>query len=611
MACSRSGIILRKCSSYATRTHSCGGLSVSDLGKRVRLSGWIRNSRLGNRFIVLRDSYGSIQLRIDNGDKVNVPVESVIDVTGTVEARPDDAINPKMTSGEIEINVESINGIYPLKKPLPFSLPYLSESREDDTLASETLRLKYRHLDIRTNIINSLKLRSKLVQDMRLFFSKHGFIDVETPTLFRRTPGGAQEFVVPSSAHPGKFYSLIQSPQQFKQLLMVGGIDRYYQVARCYRDEGGRSDRQPEFTQIDIEMSFVDREGIKSMIEDLLIETWPFHETRPLSHNDFPTMTYEDAMRNYGSDKPDIRFKNKIQNVSLALETTGFEHLDVIRSLEHSDIQAITFGDGSKKSMLPTKVMKKLAEEAVLRFSPHKKYFTAFSSDEEGIPWGSMLNKCTKEVRYAFKDSLSIKPWHFGFIFVGNIEEGRNILGHLRLELGKKVYNFEKNDFKFLWVEDFPLLLNSDTEGTFEPVHHPFTQPHPEDTDLLHSETLKVRSLHYDLVLNGSEIGGGSIRIHDSDLQRSILVDFLKENAVEQLSHLLEALDHGCPPHGGIALGLDRYLSILIGTKSIRDVIAFPKATNGKDLMCDSPTYLNKKEKELYRINVNEVNGKK
>nr|XP_040569317.1 aspartate--tRNA ligase, mitochondrial-like [Lepeophtheirus salmonis] len=553
MACSRSGIILRKCSSYATRTHSCGGLSVSDLGKRVRLSGWIRNSRLGNRFIVLRDSYGSIQLRIDNGDKVNVPVESVIDVTGTVEARPDDAINPKMTSGEIEINVESINGIYPLKKPLPFSLPYLSESREDDTLASETLRLKYRHLDIRTNIINSLKLRSKLVQDMRLFFSKHGFIDVETPTLFRRTPGGAQEFVVPSSAHPGKFYSLIQSPQQFKQLLMVGGIDRYYQVARCYRDEGGRSDRQPEFTQIDIEMSFVDREGIKSMIEDLLIETWPFHETRPLSHNDFPTMTYEDAMRNYGSDKPDIRFKNKIQNVSLALET----------------------------------------------------------SDEEGIPWGSMLNKCTKEVRYAFKDSLSIKPWHFGFIFVGNIEEGRNILGHLRLELGKKVYNFEKNDFKFLWVEDFPLLLNSDTEGTFEPVHHPFTQPHPEDTDLLHSETLKVRSLHYDLVLNGSEIGGGSIRIHDSDLQRSILVDFLKENAVEQLSHLLEALDHGCPPHGGIALGLDRYLSILIGTKSIRDVIAFPKATNGKDLMCDSPTYLNKKEKELYRINVNEVNGKK
>ncbi|CAB4055821.1 aspS [Lepeophtheirus salmonis] len=523
MACSRSGIILRKCSSYATRTHSCGGLSVSDLGKRVRLSGWIRNSRLGNRFIVLRDSYGSIQLRIDNGDKVNVPVESVIDVTGTVEARPDDAINPKMTSGEIEINVESINGIYPLKKPLPFSLPYLSESREDDTLASETLRLKYRHLDIRTNIINSLKLRSKLVQDMRLFFSKHGFIDVETPTLFRRTPGGAQEFVVPSSAHPGKFYSLIQSPQQFKQLLMVGGIDRYYQVARCYRDEGGRSDRQPEFTQIDIEMSFVDRE-----------------------------------------------------------ETTGFEHLDVIRSLEHSDIQAITFGDGSKKSMLPTKVMKKLAEEAVLRFSPHKKsILSTFSSDEEGIPWGSMLNKCTKEVRYAFKDSLSIKPWHFGFIFVGNIEEGRNILGHLRLELGKKVYNFEKNDFKFLWVEDFPLLLNSDTEGTFEPVHHPFTQPHPEDTDLLHSETLKVRSLHYDLVLNGSEIGGGSIRIHDSDLQRSILVDFLKENAVEQLSHLLEALDHGCPPHGGIALGLDRYLSILIGTKSIRDVIAFPKATNG------------------------------
>eukprot|EP00096_Caligus_rogercresseyi_P005979 TRINITY_DN22088_c0_g1_i1.p1 TRINITY_DN22088_c0_g1~~TRINITY_DN22088_c0_g1_i1.p1 ORF type:complete len:353 (+),score=69.20 TRINITY_DN22088_c0_g1_i1:86-1060(+) len=317
-------------------------------------------------------------------------------------------------------------------------------------------------------------------------------------------------------------------------------------------------------------------------------------------------MTYAQAMENYGSDKPDIRFENTIQNVSSIFKApTGLDYLDDISTEEDFYVQAIVFGDDDSRNKMKvpsSQTLKKIMAKALERYPPNKSILSSFTSD--GSLRGSMINKCHKDISNALIETLSIKTDDFGFIFAGGRDLGREVLGLLRLELGSLFYDLsQKKDFKFLWVQDFPLFMRSDEkEGAFESAHHPFTQPHPEDTHLLGSQPLEVRSLHYDLVLNGSEIGGGSIRIHDSALQRSVLEDFLKEDSIKELSHLLEALDHGCPPHGGIALGLDRYVAMLSGAKSIRDVIAFPKASNGRDLMCDSPTELSAAEKELYKI---------
>ncbi|ELW62478.1 Aspartyl-tRNA synthetase, mitochondrial [Tupaia chinensis] len=452
-----------------------------------------------------------------------------------------------MPTGEIEIKVKTAVLLNSCKK-LPFEI-------KDFVKKTEALRLQYRYLDLRSfQMQYNLRLRSEMVMKMREYLCNlHGFVDIETPTLFKRTPGGAKEFLVPSR-EPGKFYSLPQSPQQFKQLLMVGGLDRYFQVARCYRDEGSRPDRQPEFTQIDIEMSFVDQTGIQSLIEGLLQYSWP-SDKAPIAVP-FPSVTFAEALATYGTDKPDTRFGMKIVDISDAFRNTEIGFLQDALSKTQGTIKAIRIPEGAK--YLKRKDIERIRKSAADHF-----------------------NQCT-------------------------------LLGKLRLECADllEMRGMVLRDpavFSFLWVVDFPLFLpKEESPRELESAHHPFTAPHPGDIHLLCSEPEKVRSQHYDLVLNGSEIGGGSIRIHDAELQRYILQTLLKED-VKLLSHLLKALDYGAPPHGGIALGLDRLICLVTGAPSIRDVIAFPKSFRGHDLMSNAPDSIPSEDLKPYHIQVSAV----
>uniref|UniRef100_A0A8C0HKN6 Aspartyl-tRNA synthetase 2, mitochondrial n=1 Tax=Buteo japonicus TaxID=224669 RepID=A0A8C0HKN6_9AVES len=460
----------------------------------------------------------------------NAPVESVVRVTGIVSSRPPGQENPKMPTGDIEVKAETAEILNSCKK-LPFEI-------KDFIKKSEALRMQYRYLDLRSfQLQYNLRLRSHIVMRMREYLCNlHGFVDVETPTLFKRTPGGAKEFLVPSR-EAGKFYSLPQSPQQFKQLLMVGGLDRYFQVARCYRDEGSRPDRQPEFTQIDIEMSFVDQAGIQRLIEGLLQYCWP--EERGPIVTPFPSMTYKEALADYGTDKPDTRFGMKIVDISDFLRRLDIQFVQNALSYPHGTVKAICI--------------------------------------PQGVVSGA-LHTCSA---------------------LGNLRlESADLLEAAGLVLR------DPTAFHFLWVVDFPLFLPKEENPTeLESAHHPFTAPHPSDTSLLYSDPTKARSQHYDLVLNGSEVGGGSIRIHSAEQQRFVLEKVLKEDS-EVLSHLLEALEFGAPPHGGIALGLDRLISLIVDAPSIRDVIAFPKSFRGRDLMGNAPDYVTPEELEPYHIQV-------
>uniref|UniRef100_A0ABI7WDW9 Aminoacyl-transfer RNA synthetases class-II family profile domain-containing protein n=1 Tax=Felis catus TaxID=9685 RepID=A0ABI7WDW9_FELCA len=538
-------------SSFVARTNTCGELRSSHLGQEVTLCGWIQYRRQ-NIFLVLRDFHGLVQVVIPQDESAasvkkilcEAPMESVVQVSGTVISRPPGQENPKMPTGEIEIKVKSAQLLNTCKK-LPFEI-------KDFVKKTEALRLQYRYLDLRSfQMQYNLRLRSRMVMKMREYLCNlHGFVDIETPTLFKRTPGGAKEFVIPSR-EPGKFYCLPQSPQQFKQLLMVGGLDRYFQVARCYRDEGSRPDRQPEFTQIDIEMSFVDQIGIRSLIEGLLQYSWPSDKDPVVVP--FPSMTFAEALASYGTDKPDTRFGMKIVDISDVFRNTKVGFLQDALSKPQGTVKAICISEGTK--YLKRKDIESLRKLAADHF-----------------------NQCS-------------------------------VLGKLRLECADllEARGLVLRDpalFSFLWVVDFPLFLpKEENPGELESAHHPFTAPHPSDIHLLHTEPKQVRSQHYDLVLNGNEIGGGSIRIHDAELQRYILATLLKED-VKLLSHLLQALDFGAPPHGGIALGLDRLICLVTGAPSIRDVIAFPKSFRGHDLMSNAPDSLPPEELKPYHIQV-------
>uniref|UniRef100_A0A8C3L9X6 Aspartyl-tRNA synthetase 2, mitochondrial n=1 Tax=Chrysolophus pictus TaxID=9089 RepID=A0A8C3L9X6_CHRPC len=537
--------------SFAARTNTCGELRAAHIGQEVTLCGWIQYQRQG-LFLVLRDFQGLTQIIIPQDEAhshvrkllSNAPVESVVRVTGIVSSRPPGQENLKMPTGDIEVKVETAEVLNFCKK-LPFEI-------KDFIKKSEALRMQYRYLDLRSSQLqHNLRLRSQVVMRMREYLcNHHGFVDVETPTLFKRTPGGAKEFLVPSR-EVGKFYSLPQSPQQFKQLLMIGGLDRYFQVARCYRDEGSRPDRQPEFTQIDIEMSFVDQAGIQRLIEGLLQYSWP-EERGPIT-TPFPSMTYEEALADYGTDKPDTRFGMKIMDISDTLRRLDIGFVQNVLSYPHSTAKAICIPRGVR--YLKNKDLESLKAAAKSQF-----------------------NQCSA-------------------------------LGSLRLESADllEAAGMVLRDpaaLHFLWVVDFPLFLpKEENPSELESAHHPFTAPHPSDTNLLYSDPTKVRSQHYDLVLNGSEIGGGSIRIHNAEQQRFVLEKVLKEDS-EVLSHLLEALEFGAPPHGGIALGLDRLISLIVGSPSIRDVIAFPKSFRGRDLMGNAPDYVTPEELEPYHIHV-------
>ncbi|XP_064450373.1 aspartate--tRNA ligase, mitochondrial isoform X1 [Mirounga angustirostris] len=596
-------------SSFVARTNTCGELRSSHLGQEVILCGWIQYRRQ-NIFLVLRDFHGLVQVVIPQEESAasvkkilcEAPVESVVQVSGTVISRPPGQENPvfsslfkKMPTGEIEIKVKTAELLNSCKK-LPFEI-------KDFVKKTEALRLQYRYLDLRSfQMQYNLRLRSQMVMKMREYLCNlHGFVDIETPTLFKRTPGGAKEFVIPSR-EPGKFYCLPQSPQQFKQLLMVGGVDRYFQVARCYRDEGSRPDRQPEFTQIDIEMSFVDQTGIRSLIEGLLQYSWP-NDKDPLVVP-FPSMTFVEALASYGTDKPDTRFGMKIVDISDMFRNTEVGFLQDALSKPQGAVKAICISEGAK-------YLKRKDIESIRKFAAdhfNQEVLPVFPKADRN--WNTpVAQSILEEQRSGLIRLMEIQEADVVLLAAGEHEKACSVLGKLRLECADllEARGLVLRDpalFSFLWVVDFPLFLpKEENPGELESAHHPFTAPHPSDLQLLYTEPKKVRSQHYDLVLNGSEIGGGSIRIHDAELQRYILATLLKED-VKLLSHLLQALGFGAPPHGGIALGLDRLICLVTGAPSIRDVIAFPKSFRGHDLMSSAPDSLPPEELKPYHIQV-------
>ncbi|XP_050819163.1 aspartate--tRNA ligase, mitochondrial isoform X1 [Gopherus flavomarginatus] len=588
--------------SFVPRTNTCGELRSAHVGQEVTLCGWIQYQRQG-LFLVLRDFQGLTQIIIPQDEahshvkKVlyDAPVESVVRVTGTVTSRPPGQKNPRMPTGDIEVKVKTAEVLNSCKK-LPFEI-------KDFIKKSESLRMQYRYLDLRSfQMQHNLRLRSQMIMKMREYLCYlHGFVDVETPTLFKRTPGGAKEFVVPSR-EPGKFYCLPQSPQQFKQLLMIGGLDRYFQVARCYRDEGSKPDRQPEFTQIDIEMSFVDQAGIQKLIEGLLQYSWP-NERGPIT-TPFPSMSYAEALAEYGTDKPDTRFGMKIIDVSDVFRNVEIGFVQNAVNKPQGTVKAICIPQGARH--LQNKDFEALKESAKSQFNQEVLHLIMKPDESLKSPLRKFLSE---EQQSELIKALKVQADDVVLLAAGEHEKVCLVLGNMRLESAnllelRGLVLRDPTAFHFLWVVDFPLFLHKEENpAELESAHHPFTAPHPSDTSLLYSEPAKARSQHYDLVLNGSEIGGGSIRIHNAEQQRFVLETVLKEDP-ELLSHLLEALKCGAPPHGGIALGLDRLICLVAGAPSIRDVIAFPKSFKGRDLMSNAPDYITPEELEPYHIQV-------
>ena len=574
------------------RTHYCGSVEVSHVGQTVTLMGWAATRRdLGGVvFIDLRDREGICQVVArpevskaahDAADKVRG--EYVLAVTGRVDARDKDTVNPKIKTGAIEITATEIVILSEAKTP-PFAI-------EDDITTSEDIRLKYRYLDMRRGPIQkSLILRHKLALAIRTYLDQQGFLEIETPILTASTPEGARDYLVPSRVHHGSFFALPQSPQMFKQLCMVGGLDRYFQIARCFRDEDLRADRQPEFTQVDIEMSFPHEEAIFELIEPLYQKALSLigvEIPRP-----FPRMAYKDALARYGSDKPDIRFGMEISDITEEMRTLGLEGFPA----------AIEAGAVARAIVLPAAGgvsgtrLRKINEELWLtRIVPDarasKRNLFTLKHTDEAI--SNLIKKGASEevARRIFAKTGASKD---DTILVGVDAEGpiSMAMGILRLEMGKELKLIDEKAFKFLWIVDFPLFEWDGGEKRFYSVNHPFTAVLPEDAHMLDSEPGKVRAKAYDIVLNGMEVGGGSYRIHDSATQAKVfkILGLTDEETRERFGFFIDALSYGTPPHGGIALGLDRLAMLLSGASSLRDVIAFPKTASATDLMCNAPS---------------------
>lgn len=578
------------------RTHTCGELRMEQVGREVTLAGWIQTVRkFGSiNFFDLRDRYGITQLLF--GENLNAKLDAqplgrefVIQVKGTVTERSNK--NKNIPTGDIEITVSDFTILNAAKTP-PFTL-------QDDTDGGDELRMKYRFLDLRRNIVRqNLELRYQVGRAARNYLHTAGFMDIETPFLIKSTPEGARDFVVPSRMNPNEFYALPQSPQTFKQLLMVSGYDRYYQIVKCFRDEDLRADRQPEFTQIDCEMSFVDQEDILSTFEHML--KYIFKEIKGIEFPDaFPRMTFDDAMEYYGNDKPDIRFEMKLVNLNDTAKNKGFKVFDDAELVvaiaakgcaEYTRKQLDELTDWVKRPQIGMSglIYVRYNADGTLKSSVDK-----FFDEEQLKLWAQ---KCQAQ------------PGDLILVLAGKEERTRKAASELRLEMGERLGLRNKNDFKPLWVIDFPLFEYAEEENRWVARHHPFTSPKPEQIALMDdpSQYGKIKANAYDIVLNGTEVGGGSIRIFQRDLQQKMFaaLGMSKEEAEHKFGFLLGAFEYGAPPHGGIAFGFDRLCSLLGGSESIRDFIAFPKNNSGRDVMLDAPAEIDQQQLNELKISL-------
>lgn len=578
------------------RTHTCGELNVSHVNQKVTLSGWV--SVLRDKgfmlWIDLRDRYGVTQLILDE-NRTDVALfekarklgrEYVIQVTGTVIER--ESKNKNIPTGEIEILVENLEILNASKLP-PFTI-------EDETDGGEELRMHYRYLDIRRNPVkHKLIFRHKVAQEIRKYLSDKDFLEVETPVLIKSTPEGARDFVVPSRMNPGEFYALPQSPQTFKQLLMVGGLDKYFQIVKCFRDEDLRADRQPEFTQIDCEMAFVDQEEILHIFEGLMK-----HLLKTVHNVDiekFPRMTYADAMRKYGNDKPDIRFGmefHELDDLTKGKDFLVFDKEELVVGISAPTLNSYTRKDIDRLL------------EWMQRPQIGAKGFVWVRVNEDGSFKSSADKFYTQEDLATIAERMGAEKNDLMIIMAGDADETRKQLSALRMELAERLNLRNPKEFAPLWVVDFPLLEWDDETNRWHAMHHPFTSPKPVDLSKLQSHPGEVRANAYDLILNGNEIGGGSIRIHNQELQAQMfeLLGFTPEQAQDQFGFLMNAFQYGAPPHGGLAFGFDRLVSILDGSETIRDYIAFPKNNSGRDVMIDAPSVIDEAQLDELKISL-------
>lgn len=581
------------------RTNHCGALRITDIGKTVKLSGWVQTGRDfgGMTFVDLRDRYGITQLvfNVDDDSELceaarKIGREWVISVEGVVRERSNK--NPNRATGDIEIEVKKMEILNAAKTP-PFTI-------EDDTDGGEDLRMKYRYLDLRRNVVQkNIIFRSNLALETRKYLAEKDFVEVETPFLIKSTPEGARDFVVPSRMNPGEFYALPQSPQTFKQILMVSGLDKYFQIVKCFRDEDLRADRQPEFTQIDCEMSFVTQEEILQTFEGLTKHL--FKNTLGVTLPDFDRMTYDEAMKKYGSDKPDRRFEMVLVEMNEVAQNKGFQVFDQSELVlgicakgqaHYTRKQIDGLIDWVKRPQIGAKGMiyVRFNEDGTLKSSVDK-----FFSEDDLLQWAKLMGA---------------QPGDLMLLLSGEKDQVRKQMGALRLEMAQRMNLIQPGDFKPLWVVDFPLLEWDEETERFYAMHHPFTAPKKEDIHRMlngdHDTMKSLRADAYDLVINGSEIGGGSIRIYDRTLQEKNfqLLGFTKEEAEEQFGFLMGAFEYGAPPHGGIAFGFDRLCAVMSGQSSIRDFIAFPKNNQGRDMMIDAPSSIAPEQLKELKINL-------
>jgi aspartyl-tRNA synthetase len=579
------------------RTHTCGQLRSSDAGARTVLQGWVhrRRDHGGLIFLDLRDRYGLVQAVVNpersasaHASAEAVRSEYVVEVHGEVAKRPASGVNPKLATGEVEVLVDRLEVLNPSLLP-PFSIA-------DDQEIDERVRLEYRYLDLRRpRMARNLELRHKLILFMRTFLDARGFVEVETPILFKSTPEGARDYLVPSRVHPGSFYALPQSPQQLKQLLMVSGFDRYFQIAKCFRDEDLRADRQPEFTQLDMEMSFVEREDVMAVIEELYIALVGALSTKRIAATPFPRFTYREVMERYGTDKPDLRFGLDIHDLS-----------DVLAETEFQVFRGTIQGGGRVKGIAVP------GAGAYTRRQIDELAELARGYGAKGLAWAALD---PAEMRSSFarflkpdelaatRERLDAREGDLVLIVADESLAASTVLGSLRVELARRLSLADPDVMAFAWVTDFPLLEWNPDERRWEAVHHPFTSPMDEDLALLDTDPGAARAKAYDLVCNNLEAGGGSIRIHRREQQEKMfsLLGISSEDAEERFGHMLRAFQYGAPPHGGIAMGIDRLAMLLADEQAIRDVIAFPKTQNAMDLMAGAPSLVAPRQlKELH-----------